>query len=326
MKKFVDYQRSLDRLAWAQTSVDSWQKAVDNPGYSDHDKPLDWPRDKATGRAMPTGDHNRHLDDILGVGHSILAEARERFDADPEIAAARSRYDQRKAAQLESAILQQMMASARPHGGKQHDNITLDPGNGTTMSQGARPDAPARIRAVEGYYPDDWVALSSRERLNLTSTDRAYYSDGTYTLAMDQPSSDATYYSGAFRDYTDEVNAHELGHRMEHMVPGLTALEFAFVRRRSTRSDGSLESAYKMSKITGSAAYSDHEVAFQDQWAHAYAGKTYEAHYRDRPDQAPWEVFQVGMQDTYGRSTTVYDRKDDLQAFTLGVLATLATA
>jgi hypothetical protein len=325
MGKFVDYQRSLDRLEWAQASVDQYQHHVDNPGFHDFDTALSWPRDRDSGRVMPTDDHNRHLDTALDVGNAFIAEAQAAFDADPEIVAARKRRDRRKTAEREALILRQMLASARGFGGVQHTNISLDPGDGTTHSLGARADGPARIRAAERWFPDGWVDLSAKQNLNLTSTDRAYYSAKKNTLAMDSPAADNTWYDGGFSDYTDEINVHELGHRMEQMVPGLTALEFAMVRRRSTRPDGSLEPTRKLSETPGGAGFGDSEVTFEDEWANPYAGKTYEASSPDRPDTAAWEVFQVGLQDLFGRSfTTKFDAGPELQAFTAGALLTLA--
>jgi hypothetical protein len=237
------------------------------------------------------------------------------------------RKDRQTVARRESEILRELIGSARPIGNRSHDNVAELPETpGDRKARGARVDARERLQAAEKFFPDDWVEMSNERPISLTSSDRAYYADrGTAggTLAMDAPASDKITYNGGFADYTEEITVHELGHRMEASVPGLRALEFTMVRRRSTNERGELEKAEKLSKLTGSSGYEDHEVAFPDEWKDAYAGKTYESRSVLRPDMVSWELFQVGLQDTFGRSTTRYDKGDEIQAFVVGAMLTL---
>lgn len=236
------------------------------------------------------------------------------------------RADERAVAARESTIIRDLIASVRPMGGVQHDKVTMLPDRGTEDGRGARPDAEDRLRYAEQYFPDDWLEASNEKRLDITSADRAYYSTWSLKLAMNRPHQDEKgSYAGGYRDYSDEVTVHELSHRMEYTVPGLMELEWSYVRRRSTGPDGNVEKPERMAKITGNSAYADHEIAFRDKWAHAYAGKTYEHAHRDgeHPGRNAWELMQVGTQDTFGRTRTRFDTGDELQAFTVGVLLTL---
>lgn len=307
-------------------------------------------RRDANGNTMPTEALNAHLDAVLDVGRQAMAELRGKFDRDPDLAAARQRLDDRKAAfnryireaagldetakaalkakivppgsfdddrkaiaRRESQIIREALAAARPFGGVTHRDVT--------PASGARDDWRRRLDVAEGYYPTAWLERSASSPLAVTSSRRAYYSHGSNLLAM--RTGGGVTNSSAYDDYVDEVTVHELGHRMERMVPGLTALEFAYVRRRSTGPDGNLEPAAKLSTLESSKGYDDHEIAYPDEWSIPYAGKTYEGG-RGGPDTTAWEVFQVGTQDLFGRSDSErFDRTGDLDAFTLGALLTL---
>lgn len=239
--------------------------------------------------------------------------------------------DEKLVTQRESAILHEMIKSARPMGGVEHAFTANAPGTSTQHAghtdRGARADTEDRLRYAEQYFPDDWLAESSAQPLNITSTDRAYYSSHTKTLAMDAENAKPLTYNGGYRDYVDEVTVHELSHRMEYSVPGLMEMEWTYVRSRTTSASGHVETPQKMEKLTGNPAYMDYEIAYPDDWANAYAGKTYERSHRDgeHPGRNAWELLQVGTQDLFGRSKTKFDKGRGLQEFTLGVLLTMGT-
>jgi hypothetical protein len=321
--------------------------------------------DRDTGLAMPTAEHQRHLDTVLEVGRTALEQAQTRLDNDPEITRLRDRVAARRALEAETAELyadpaatwgeiqprldairerhpigrlvrreeaqelarreaqaiRDVLAEARPMGGAGHTGVTARPGDDSPADRGARADWQARLREAEAHFPTDWLERSEAQPLAVTSSDRAYYSTGERALAMPAQDRYELTYDGAFTDNVAEVTTHELGHRMETVVPGLRELEWTLVRRRSTREDGTLEPHERMVDMAG-GGYTDDEIAFRDEWTHPYAGRTYERVDRARPDRQPWEVFQVGLQDVYGRSGTRYG-DDELQAFVLGALLVL---
>lgn len=230
-------------------------------------------------------------------------------------------------AQHDQARLMSMLRSHREFGGAEHklDLIATEspvfgrtPGELGSVQGKARSDAEAMMRETEQFYPKSWIeASAARSTLRVGSSDRAYYQDGDNFLA--QPTERGAYasYAGGHgrgdRAGSLDVSIHELGHRMEKSVPGLTQLEMTFVHDRSTSHEGELEAPKQI------AGYTEREVSYHDTWANAYAGKTYESF---SPGTAAWEVFQVGTQDTFGRQNR-FDKSDDLQAFTIGALLTL---
>jgi hypothetical protein len=99
-------------------------------------------------------------------------------------------------------------------------------------------------------------------------------------------------------------------------------LEFALVRSRSTK-DGVLE---PLSRVYPKDPEFAAEVGYEDEWKHRYAGKSYadDSTMAD-PASRPAEVFQVGLQDTFGRSdiSGEFDKSSQLQEFVIGVMALL---
>lgn len=243
---------------------------------------------------------------------------------------------ERKIKGRERQIIRDFIGAVRPMGGAHVAGERLTGVQAKAAGKGSRAgrrDADARFKTALEHFPADWVALSdSRARsgiapLRFVQSDRPFYSPKGY-LAMHDTSWDKSTGSGGFSSDVDETNVHETGHRMETIVPGLTALEFAYVRQRSTGADGNAEKSQKIGDVLKGHGYRDDEVAFFDEWARPYAGKTYEKWYEDRPETAPWEVFQVGLQELYGRPSAGrrFDTGDGLEQFTLGALLTLGAS
>jgi hypothetical protein len=87
--------------------------------------------------------------------------------------------------------------------------------------------------------------------------------------------------------------------------------------------------ASKLKTLFPNSGYDDGEWSFEDQWADAYSGKTYEGlgargiPADGNPARHSWELFSTGMQDLFS-GVPRFDRGVELQHFTLGVLALLA--
>lgn len=367
---------AIENVQYAQETLAEYERklaaADTTPGARQY------PRD-ARGNKMPTPQLYGHLDTVMDVGHAVLGAAREQFDRDPQIVAARQRLavradlarrkrelfgdrslriaekvqrreqlrdaeppgsaheDQQAVARREQEIIRQLLTSVRPFGGLSHRVDAATAAQLNTMnaasfrtkasSKLSAPPADHReqLAAAEGFYPAAWLRLSADAGpLRTVTTDRAFYShEEGATLALSATRNDAGY-DGGFSDRAAETNVHELGHRMERTVPGLTHLEFALTRRRSTGKDGNLEPRRKIADLRPGHGYDEHEVAHPDDWAEPYTGKTYERGLSDEgPAAEAWELFQVGTQDLYGRGSRRFDTRDDLQAFTIGVLLTL---
>ncbi|MBC9000498.1 hypothetical protein H9X94_00845 [Micromonospora aurantiaca] len=310
---------------------EEYHKALDQvleAGKALHDDFLDAKR-----RDKEYNDLQRKLDGELGpeaIRKAFAAQDPGRHDL-----MARRNAAQKAQTRREHELLKQLLASVRPFGGVRHKAAPAGESSRRVYgAEAARPDWEARLREAEAYFPDDWLSLSAKAELRIASSQRAFHAGGrghdSSLLAMPVTARDQDVYIGAFRDYTHEVNVHEMGHRMEMMVPGLQELEFTFVRRRSMRGS-SLEPLARLKDIVRHSGYDEREVAFPDDWRNPYAGKSYEQIGRVNgrpfvqdpdPGARPWEVFQVGLQDTFGRNPRFGD--DELQHFTLGVLATLA--
>jgi hypothetical protein len=317
--------------------------------------------DSRTGLRLAPKEYEKHLDAVLEVGHQALAELRAQFERDDEHRALSAKVaerqkmnaarvaiyddgtipgrarvekadklsmpgsfeeDRRALAAREQAIIRETLGSARDFGGATHTQATpLDagvrPGTfGISDARLATADWRARLSAGEALYPTDWLRTSAAQPLTVASSDRAFYSEGRNLIAFPTHNRDPLY-QGGFPDDSAETVAHELGHRMEQQIPGLKELEFTLMRRRSRDATGRLLGARQMD------GYQKGEKAYPDKWLRDYAGKTYEDD-MGGPLTASWEVFQVGMQDTFGRDARGrYDGGDELQAFVLGALLTL---
>lgn len=179
----------------------------------------------------------------------------------------------------------------------------------------------AAVRRAETIYPADWLrAGTARGELDIGKADRAFFNE-TWDFIAAPETDKVPNYRGAFDSYPDEVMAHELGHRMETLIPGLTQLEFALIRSRSTK-NGVLE---PQTKVYPNRPELADEVGYEDDWHNKYAGKTYANDQMADPARRAAEAFQVGIQDTFGRSnpTGEFDKTSQLQEFVIGVMALL---
>lgn len=230
----------------------------------------------------------------------------------------------------ESAFVREALADVRDFGGHEQAVRTLTDSDRADLSAraGRRVEeidgaAVEMLRYAEQYYPTEWLqAADARGGLGLGYVDRGFFLQKdpstlpTDTITISRSGSTAVaYIGGAHSDAAEETMIHELGHRMEQAVPGLTQLEFALARSRATR-NGRLED---LVEINGQGSG---EVSYKDKWLDPYAGRSYVPGGYSRPDLVAHEVFQVGTQDLFGRSQRRYG-DEQLQEFMMGVLALL---
>lgn len=319
-------QSTRDLVADARSSIPK-----DRAGWLD--TTLRYPKDGNGAKLVPEK-LQRHLDTTLDVGTAIQRDTRALIDGDTTIRklhaedkqltdaaqwlSPRRNGIQRDIARREQAIIQSALAEVRDFGSAPQSAalITATKGGGTAA-------ALAQLRAAEQYFPTDWlVAAAGRGTLRVGVAERAFFRRGTDGDTLAAASFDELPdYRGAFSNYPEEVMVHELGHRMEQAVPGLTQLEYALVRSRSI-TNGVLEEPTTIYQGVDGLA---HEIGYEDQWRNKYAGKTYANDSQADPAREPAEVFQVGLQDALGRSDArgEFDETGQLQAFVLGVLALL---
>ncbi len=114
------------------------------------------------------------------------------------------------------------------------------------------------------------------------------------------------------------VSTHELAHRMEYTVPGITRLESAFLERRTTNEDGERQPLVAL--FGGKKHGGRQEVARPDGFVNAYIGKEY-------PGERAHEVLSMGMQCLFSGNdgglvgAGRYGSDTDMRAFILGALA-----
>jgi len=314
------------------------------------------------GQRVPSPELERHLDTVLEVGQAILDEAEaylrrhQRYrelarrltvgDLSPEAIAflpagsrerARAVLERSEAGRevrtLEAETVRALLAQVRPFGGATHARVYPS----AARTGGARSDWRERLTAAEQYYPTSWIERSSQMRLTIASSARAYHLDRGTSAVLAMPreggADDRMPYAGAFRDHTEQVVVHELGHQMESVIPGLMELQFAWLRRRTTHR-GVVEPVVSMTEARPGISGQENEYTFRDQLADAYTGRTYEPTTTvdgvlftvARHGFEHSEVFTTGMEETFGRKSR-FDPKGDLRAFVIGVLALLdATA
>lgn len=277
------------------------------------------------GNRLAPAELNKHLDTVLSVGEKISGDFNDHMFSDPELERLQELKDNARigeygpAAQAyrarQQTILRELLASVRSMGGHQQRVQAGD--------TAVRADFEDLIREAERVFPTSWLAAADkRGPLSVVHSDRAYFlaqQGKADTVAMSTDTYDP---KSAFSSYPAEVTAHELGHRMEQTIPGLRHLEFALVRRRALDKHGELPRPSTLSTLTGSTAYRSDEVTLEDEWPDPYTGKTYEARDPTDPAAQSWELFQVALQDTFGRGDRVYAGLEG-QIFALGVLALL---
>ncbi|MGV9742866.1 phage minor head protein [Nocardia farcinica] len=289
-------------------------------------------RDDGDGGLLPPQALDAHLDAVLAAGKVVRTAIQARLDSDARLqrliarrAARMEKNDwravdelRRQIAAREAEVVRAGLAEAREFGGHQqrarlaqspHYGWQTQPGDARTLDD---------LRNAEQFFPYDWLRRAdARGELVLARSERAFFlahgQDRQDLIAGRMSKVDDFTYDGAFDYSAQEVMVHEMGHRMEQAVPGLTHLEFAFVRRRALGPDGKLEKRRQIYAGT-------EEWALFDRWRHPYAGKVYD--WTRHPARAAHEVFQVGLQDLFGRSSDRYG-DEELIEFMMAVMLAL---
>jgi hypothetical protein len=305
---------------------------VDRAGWLD--TTIKYPKDRNGAKLVPEK-LQRNLDSTLSVGRAVRADAITRIAKDTQIKrllaeekelvasggafAPRRNEISKLVAKREQQIILEALREIRQIGGVQQA-VKLSP-TGLSSATAGTVEGIAAVRRAETIYPADWLrAGTARGELDIGKADRAFFNETWDFIAAPERDYKPNY-RGAFDSYPDEVMAHELGHRMETLIPGLTQLEFALLRSRSTR-NGVLEPQTQVYPTQPELA---DELGYEDDWHNRYAGKTYANDQMADPARRAAEVFQVGIQDTFGRSnpTGEFDKSSQLQEFVIGVMALL---
>jgi hypothetical protein len=130
----------------------------------------------------------------------------------------------------------------------------------------------------------------------ISTWDRAYHQASTGEIHVD-PSADSTV-------------LHELGHRMEHVMPDLLRLQAEFYARR-TRGN----KIKSLAKRYPGSGYKLDELTREDKFTHAYIGKDYQGR--------AFEVLTMGLEGVWYKNHGIDPTTDrDLMDFIVGLLAT----
>lgn len=197
-----------------------------------------------------------------------------------------------------------------------------------------------QIDLAADAYPSDWIERSNDlgpMRVLTRKYSRGHYQHNDYHRSYGR-------HSKIFADTSGKlpsVALHELGHRMEHIIPTLAHAEHAFYKRRIE--GGTRES---LRTLTGNSSYSG-EYAVADEWPVLYMGKQYGAPHFDYRMSGPnhnglsssgaFELFTTGYPIVTGREKlpeNINYHKDhpdrgpineeawaEQEAFILGILA-----
>jgi hypothetical protein len=165
----------------------------------------------------------------------------------------------------------------------------------------------AGLLQAEQFYPTNWLDRSAAAGpIKMIVTDRGFYDATDARLAL----------SGVSQpDEAIRTATHELGHRMERVVPDLMAAEWAYyLSRTSTPRPYGVERTGKnaLQRVPG---YGQHEQTRPDDFPNPYTGKEYGG----GPDD-PYELLTTSMESLFGHSPYA---DQGLTEFTLGALATL---
>lgn len=299
-------------IAALPSSAAEWRRARSRDGR------LSYPTD-VNGQLMPPEEYQRHLDSVLEAGRLFDRDLNEALSTNLDYIATQNRLVQstglaawraeREQLKVRLRVMYEMLAESRSFGNEQQ-----------TAVSGESPLI-ADVEAMEKLFPDDWIhAVNVRgNSLRVNSAQRGSFIAsrsgwGSADVINVSGAASPTDYYRAVGSQRREVMLHELGHRMEVTIPGLTELQFTLIRRRATH-DGRLESAVPISSHT------PNEFSLADRWRSRYTARTYESRHRRDPAGENWEAFQTGLQHAVAGNHTYADQ--DLSRLVFGALLTL---
>lgn len=189
---------------------------------------------------------------------------------------------------------------------------------------GSSVDVKAAVETVRSYLPADWVKASNTRPMKAKKSKRGYYQEAAfkdeaalrargYTLEQLKAAGKIKYMedtislSGEAGDGMLRVAFHEMGHRMEDMIPGIKKLEKEFYARRT---------AGERLEWLG-PGYKTSETTRKDNFLSPYMGKDY-----GNKETSFYELLSMGLESAYRGS---YDlaKDDDYADFIYGILAAL---
>jgi SPP1 gp7 family putative phage head morphogenesis protein len=156
----------------------------------------------------------------------------------------------------------------------------------------------AKDEIVKGYqyFPTEWleksIAESERHPMTTYMKNRTFYNAETLEISVSY-----------FKNYV----AHELAHRMEHVIPGIVDMEKEFYERRTAG-----EKLVLLKDIFPDKYYEPDEKTRIDNFNHPYMGKDYGG--------TAYEIFSMGVEKIFfNRYNTKGDA--DYDSFIIGLLA-----
>lgn len=188
-----------------------------------------------------------------------------------------------------AAVVRVELETVRPTGAR-----------GVSFAKGSSREMRAHVDSAAKNYPAKWVELSNdMGEIKVKKVKRGYYCHKDQVLAV----------SGS-GDAARSTALHELGHRMERVVPGLREAEAKFY---ASRTEG--EPLRWLGDFYPGCGYSKREVARKDDFTDAYMGKDYGGN--------AYELFSMGVEGTFFGKYRLWQDDPEYVDFILGVLATL---
>lgn len=154
------------------------------------------------------------------------------------------------------------------------------------------------VKDAYDLYPTDWINKSTEAgAIKVSKTDRGYYTDASRgELKISGPTKDARH----------STAIHELGHRMEEVVPGMLSAQQAFYNRRTAG-----EQVESLKRLTG-LNYATNEYTRKDNFIDPYMGKDYSG--------KAFELVSMGFEMAYKQPKKLA-QDPDYQQFIYGLLA-----
>jgi SPP1 gp7 family putative phage head morphogenesis protein len=175
------------------------------------------------------------------------------------------------------------------------------------------------INDVREYLPTDWVEKSNLQPMIAKNTTRGYYREADlkdyaakgYTLdqvkawGMESRLTGTISLSGDYGKHMLECGFHEMGHRMEDLIPDIRKLENEFYARRTQ--------GESLQWLGGS--YAKSEKTRKDNFISKYIGKDY-----GNKADSYYEVLSMGLESVFTNSYKIAN-DEDYYDFILGLIA-----
>lgn len=211
--------------------------------------------------------------------------------------------------QLRTARVTEVVSQIRPVGGATNAQMWV---------KGSSVEVKKTIAKVYESLPKDWVDKSSGVELIAKKQARGYYNESKRTELIAKGFNLSNIPKNRLNLWYDEIalsgsldkgsmlrcGFHEIGHRMEHLIPDIRKLESEFYKRRT---------AGEALQWLG-VGYDKKETARFDKFINSYMGKDY-----GNTDTSFYELLSMGLESVYTGSYDLSKDKDFLN-FILGIL------